>query len=59
MTGVQELVGQVNAFVWGPVMLIFLVGTGVLLTLRLKGIQLRHLPKGPGLCLRRARGFQR
>ncbi|MBN2644845.1 MAG: sodium:alanine symporter family protein [Desulfuromonadaceae bacterium] len=36
---------QVNAFVWGPVMLAFLVGTGLLLTVRLGGIQLRHLPR--------------
>ncbi|MDD2557543.1 MAG: alanine:cation symporter family protein, partial [Desulfuromonas sp.] len=46
MTELQELVGYINGFVWGPVMLTFLVGTGVLLTLRLRGIQLHRLPMG-------------
>ena len=30
------VMSQVNDFVWGPVMLFFLVGTGVFLTIRLK-----------------------
>ncbi len=46
MTEVQALVGCINGFVWGPVMLTLLVGTGVLLTLRLRGIQLCRLPMG-------------
>ncbi|MDY0292261.1 MAG: sodium:alanine symporter family protein [Desulfuromonadaceae bacterium] len=46
MTKLQEFIGYTNSFVWGPVMLVFLVGTGVLLTLRLRGIQLRCLPEG-------------
>ena len=31
-----EIVNKVNNFVWGPVMLVFLVGTGIFLTLRLR-----------------------
>ena len=27
-----EIVNKVNNFVWGPVMLVFLVGTGIFLT---------------------------
>lgn len=46
MTALHEFIGYINGFVWGPVMLVFLVGTGVLLTLRLGGIQLRRLPEG-------------
>lgn len=41
---VSEMMSAVNGFVWGPYMLTFLVGTGVYLTIRLKGIQLTRLP---------------
>jgi AGCS family alanine or glycine:cation symporter len=37
------LVGKLGAFVWGPPMLIFLVGTGFYLTVALRGIQFRQL----------------
>ncbi len=40
----DALMASVNSFVWGPVMLVFLAGTGVLLTARLGGVQLRRLP---------------
>lgn len=33
---------KINGFVWGPVMLCLLVGTGVFLTIRTGGIQIRH-----------------
>ncbi len=41
---VSEIMSAVNGFVWGPYMLAFLVGTGVYLTVRLKGIQFTRLP---------------
>ncbi|MGL4336126.1 MAG: alanine/glycine:cation symporter family protein [Turicibacter sp.] len=34
----------INSFVWGPPLLMLLVGTGILLTFRLGGIQLLKLP---------------
>ena len=34
----EQLVDQVNSFVWGPVMLILLLGTGFYLTIGLKGM---------------------
>lgn len=40
----NTLMASVNSFVWGPVMLAFLVGTGVLLTARLAGVQVLRLP---------------
>ncbi len=40
----NALMASANAFVWGPVMLALLVGTGVLLTVRLTGLQLTQLP---------------
>lgn len=41
---VSELISKVNNFVWGPPMLILLVGTGLLLTIRLRFISFRYLP---------------
>ncbi len=41
MTAIMEFLDTINAFVWGPPMMIILVGTGVFLTLRLGGIQFR------------------
>jgi AGCS family alanine or glycine:cation symporter len=37
----QDLLGQINSLVWGPVTIILLVGTGVLTTLLVRAIQLR------------------
>ena len=39
----EEILGSVNDFVWGPVMLVLLVGTGVFLTFRLKFLPWRNL----------------
>ena len=41
--GFSEILGAVNNFVWGPVMLVLLVGTGVFLTVRLKFLPWRNL----------------
>jgi AGCS family alanine or glycine:cation symporter len=37
------LMDSVNGIVWGPAMIVFLVGTGLYLTFRLRFVQLRHL----------------
>lgn len=39
-----EWLDKLDSFVWGPPLLILLVGTGVMLTIRLGGIQLLKLP---------------
>lgn len=39
----EEMVSQVDAFVWGPVMLVLLVGTGIFLTIRTKALSWRNL----------------
>lgn len=39
----QTILKQINDFVWGPVMLILLVGTGVFLTIRLHFLPWRNL----------------
>ena len=39
----EEILHSVNDFVWGPIMLVLLVGTGVFLTIRLKFLPWRNL----------------
>ena len=43
LQSIEQLVGQIGAFVWGPPMLIFLVGTGFWLTIALRGVQFSKL----------------
>ncbi len=40
---ISDLVGALDSIIWGPVMLILLVGTGIYLTVILRGIQFRRL----------------
>ncbi|MBQ9376279.1 MAG: sodium:alanine symporter family protein, partial [Schwartzia sp.] len=39
----EQLLNDVNNFVWGPIMLALLVGTGIFLTIRLKFLPWRNL----------------
>ncbi len=41
MTALMDLLEVINGFVWGPPMMIILVGTGIFLTIRLGGIQFK------------------
>lgn len=43
LTTLDGLVGKIGALAWGPPMLILLVGTGIWLTVALRGLQLRKL----------------
>ena len=43
MEGLKSFFDTVGGWVWGPVMLVLLVGTGVFLTIALKGLQFRML----------------
>jgi AGCS family alanine or glycine:cation symporter len=43
MNTLTDIVGKIDDFVWGPVMLILLVGTGIYLTVRLKFLPQRNL----------------
>ncbi len=45
MTNLQTLLQTIDHFIWGPPLLILLVGTGVYFTFRLGLLQFRHLPK--------------
>lgn len=39
----SDLVGTLDSIIWGPMMLVLLVGTGIYLTVILRGIQFRRL----------------
>ncbi|TCT16054.1 AGCS family alanine or glycine:cation symporter [Natranaerovirga pectinivora] len=43
MDFLMEIIAKINSFLWGPVMLFFLVGTGILFTLKLRFIQVRKI----------------
>lgn len=43
MDNLNQFLADVNSFVWGPPLLILLMGTGLYLTLLLKGVQFRYL----------------
>ena len=44
MKMLSDVLVKIDDFVWGPVMLILLVGTGVFLTIRTKALCWRNLP---------------
>lgn len=44
MEGIMNFVGELNSLVWGPYMLVLLVGTGLFLTLRLGFMTFKYLP---------------
>jgi alanine or glycine:cation symporter, AGCS family len=44
MQTIEKLIATLSGIVWGPPMLILLVGTGLYLTIILKGLQFRALP---------------
>ncbi|PKO53079.1 MAG: sodium:alanine symporter family protein [Betaproteobacteria bacterium HGW-Betaproteobacteria-2] len=44
MNAAENIVAILSGWVWGPPMLILLVGTGIYLTILLKGLQFRALP---------------
>lgn len=40
----EQIVDIINGFVWGPVMLTLLLGTGIYLTIGLRGMTISHIP---------------
>ncbi len=51
-----NLLKELDALVWGPPLLILLVGTGIYLTLRLGLLQILHLPKAFQLIFTKDKG---
>ena len=52
----EQFIDTVNSVVWGPAMLILLLGTGVFLTIGLRGITLTHIPYAFGQLLKGRKG---
>lgn len=48
----SDLIVTINAWAWGPLMLLLLLGTGIYLTLGLRLLTLRQIPRAFGLLLR-------
>ena len=48
------LLGDISGLVWGPPLIILLVGTGVFLTIRLRGLQIRQLGRALRIAFSRA-----
>jgi len=55
MESLSSLLYKINSIVWGPWLLILLVGTGIWLTIQLRGIQFRLLPYALRLAFSRER----
>ena len=53
MTELTTWLNLIGSWVWGPVLLVLLVGTGVFYTIRLRGLQFRALPKALKLAFSR------
>lgn len=49
MEALQSIVDVIAGLVWGPALIILLVGTGIFLTIRQKFVQVRAFPHGVGL----------
>ena len=52
----EQVIDSVNSVVWGPVMLILLLGTGVLLTIGLRGMTITRIPYAFGQLLKGRKG---
>ncbi len=51
----DQFISTLNSFVWGPYMLLLLVGTGLYLSIRLKFIQFTRLPQALALLVKHGR----
>lgn len=58
MNNAEAIVSTLSGWVWGPPMLILLVGTGVYLTFLLKGLQFRALPLALRMIFHKDEGHQ-
>lgn len=43
--GFDDILGKIDEFVWGPVLIVLILATGIFLTARLSFVQIRHLSK--------------
>ena len=52
MESFLPVLNAVDSFLWGAPLIVLLVGTGIMLTLRLSLIQVRRLPRALALILK-------
>lgn len=45
MDAITPIVEQINSFVWGPIMLALILGTGIFLSIGLKGLTITKIPQ--------------
>lgn len=45
LDNITNVLGKVSDFVWGVPLIVLILATGLLLTIRLKGIQITKLPR--------------
>ena len=58
MQAIEQLIGTLSGWVWGPPMLVLLVGTGLYLTIILKGMQFTALPLAFKLIMQKDHGSE-
>lgn len=58
MQAIEKIIATLSGIVWGPIMLTLLVGTGLYLTIILKGMQFRALPHAFRLILHKDHGHE-
>lgn len=52
----EQIIDTINSVVWGPVMLVLLLGTGVFLTIGLRGMTITRIPYAFGQLLKGRKG---
>ncbi|MGQ0442713.1 MAG: alanine:cation symporter family protein, partial [Methylophilaceae bacterium] len=58
MESIEKIIATLSGWIWGPPMLVLLVGTGLYLSFILKGLQFRALPLAFKLILQKDHGHQ-
>ena len=41
----EAVLGKIDDVVWGPILIVLILGTGILLTVRTKGVQFKKLAR--------------
>ena len=41
--GFEEIIEKIDDFVWGIPLIVLILATGIYLTIRVRGVQVRHL----------------
>ena len=44
LEGFTQILNSINGYVWGLPLIVLIMATGIILTVRMKGLQIRRLP---------------